>query len=165
MIRPDDENVARYREQVQRRSTRSRRAGRSARPARRDARRHAVSACRPTSSSRTKSPRASGAMPDGIGLYRTEFLYLGADVEPTEEDHFRAYREVVQAMGDRPVVIRTLDLGADKMGHLPRTEDEHNPFLGLRSIRLSLRNVDLFRTQLRAILRASAWATSRSCCR
>ena len=92
----------------------------------------------------------------GIGLYRTEFLYLGAEVEPTEDDHFRAYREVVLAMGNRPVVIRTLDLGADKMGHLPRTEDEHNPFLGLRSIRLSLRNVDLFRIQLRAILRASA---------
>ncbi|MCU0959183.1 MAG: phosphoenolpyruvate--protein phosphotransferase [Pirellulaceae bacterium] len=93
---------------------------------------------------------------DGIGLYRTEFLYLGSDVEPTEEEHFEAYRQVVAAMGPRPVVIRTLDLGADKMGHLPRTEDEHNPFLGLRSIRLSLRNVDLFRVQLRAILRASA---------
>ncbi len=82
-------------------------------------------------------------------------MYLGADTEPTEEDHYQAYREVVQAMGQRPVVIRTLDLGADKMGHLPRREDEHNPFLGLRSIRLSLRNVNLFRVQLRAILRAS----------
>ena len=90
---------------------------------------------------------------DGIGLYRTEFLYLGSDSEPTEEDHYQAYRQVVLAMGDRPVVIRTLDLGADKVGHGPRIEDEHNPFLGLRSIRLSLRNVDLFRTQLRAILR------------
>ncbi len=93
---------------------------------------------------------------DGIGLYRTEFLYLGSDAEPTEEEHFEAYRQVVAALRPRPVVIRTLDLGADKMGHLPRTEDEHNPFLGLRSIRLSLRNVDLFRVQLRAILRASA---------
>lgn len=93
---------------------------------------------------------------DGIGLYRTEFLYLGSDAEPTEEEHFEAYRQVVVAMGPQPVVIRTLDLGADKMGHMPRTEDEHNPFLGLRSIRLSLRNVDLFQIQLRAILRASA---------
>jgi phosphotransferase system enzyme I (PtsI) len=92
---------------------------------------------------------------DGIGLYRTEFLYLGSDSEPAEEDHYQAYRQVVLAMGDRPVVIRTLDLGADKVGPMPRIEDEHNPFLGLRSIRLSLRNVDLFRTQLRAILRAS----------
>jgi phosphotransferase system enzyme I (PtsI) len=93
---------------------------------------------------------------EGIGLYRTEFLYLGADREPTEEDHYRAYADVVQAMGPRPVVIRTVDLGADKMGQLPRTEEENNPFLGVRSIRLSLRNLDLFRVQLRAIARASA---------
>ncbi|MHB0958000.1 MAG: phosphoenolpyruvate--protein phosphotransferase [Pirellulaceae bacterium] len=92
----------------------------------------------------------------GIGLYRTEFLYLSSDSEPTEEEHFQAYREVVEAMRPLPVVIRTLDLGADKMWHGPSTEDEHNPFLGLRSIRLSLRNVDMFRVQLRAILRASA---------
>jgi phosphotransferase system enzyme I (PtsI) len=93
---------------------------------------------------------------DGIGLYRTEFLYLGAESEPTEEDHFEAYAKVVRAMGDKPVVIRTLDLGADKMAHLPKPEDEANPFLGLRSIRLALRNLPLFRTQLRAILRATA---------
>jgi len=91
----------------------------------------------------------------GIGLYRTEFLYLGAEREPNEEDHFRAYQDVVRAMGGRPVVIRTLDLGADKMA--PQAADlERNPFLGLRSIRLSLRNLDGFRVQLRAILRASA---------
>ncbi|MFP6750131.1 MAG: phosphoenolpyruvate--protein phosphotransferase [Pirellulaceae bacterium] len=93
---------------------------------------------------------------EGIGLYRTEFLYLGAEVEPTEEDHYQAYAEVIRAMGDRSVVIRTVDLGADKMGQLPRTEEENNPFLGVRSIRLSLRNLDLFRVQLRAIARASA---------
>ncbi len=92
---------------------------------------------------------------DGVGLYRTEFLYLGSDSEPTEEDHFQAYSQVLQAMSGRPVVIRTLDLGADKMGRLPRAEEEHNPFLGLRSIRLSLRNLPLFRIQLRAVLRAS----------
>lgn len=109
---------------------------------------HEISACR----------RRNAA---GIGLYRTEFLYLGSEREPTEEDHYESYCEVVRAMGDRPVVIRTFDLGADKMAHLPSVPDEHNPFLGLRSIRLSLRNVDLFRTQLRAILRASALGNVR----
>jgi phosphoenolpyruvate-protein phosphotransferase (PTS system enzyme I) len=94
---------------------------------------------------------------DGIGLYRTEFLYLATKDEPTEEDHFRAYAEVVRAMQGRPVVIRTLDLGADKMGSIPVSgEEDRNPFLGLRSIRLALSNLQLFRPQLRAILRASA---------
>jgi phosphotransferase system enzyme I (PtsI) len=92
---------------------------------------------------------------DGIGLYRTEFLYLASDEEPSEEDHYQAYSQVVREMSGRPVVIRTLDLGADKMGHRPLAEQEHNPFLGLRSIRLSLRNLDLFRPQLRAVLRAA----------
>jgi phosphotransferase system enzyme I (PtsI) len=92
---------------------------------------------------------------DGIGLYRTEFLYLSSAEEPSEEDHYQAYSQVVREMGGRPVVIRTLDLGADKMGSRPLAEQEHNPFLGLRSIRLSLRNLDLFRPQLRAILRAA----------
>jgi len=92
---------------------------------------------------------------DGIGLYRTEFLYLTSDREPTEEDHYEAYCRVARAMGDRPVVVRTFDMGADKF--MPGVADEErNPFLGLRSIRLSLRNLPLFRTQLRAILRASA---------
>jgi len=101
---------------------------------------------------------------DGIGLYRTEFLYLGADHIPTVEDHYQAYKQVLQAMGQRPVVIRTLDLGADKLAELmPRGvhEQEQNPFLGLRSIRLSLRNLALFRTQLRAILRASLHGQAR----
>jgi phosphotransferase system enzyme I (PtsI) len=93
---------------------------------------------------------------DGIGLYRTEFLYLGAETEPTEEDHYKAYAQVVAQMAGRPVVIRTLDLGADKMANVPRPEDESNPCLGLRSIRLSLRNLPLFRKQLRALLRATA---------
>ena len=93
---------------------------------------------------------------DGIGLYRTEFLYLGSETEPTEEIHFRAYSQVVEAMAGKPVTIRTFDLGADKLPHLPPPEDERNPCLGLRSIRLALRHLSLFRTQLRAILRASA---------
>jgi len=98
---------------------------------------------------------------DGIGLYRTEFLYLGRDDDPSEEAHTAAYREVVEAMKGSVVVIRTLDLGADKLRTLPDPEDERNPFLGLRSIRLALRNRELFRTQLRAILRASAYGDVR----
>lgn len=101
---------------------------------------------------------------DGIGLYRTEFLYLGADAEPTEEVHFEAYCAVIKSMaeaGKLPVTIRTIDLGADKLPTVPDPEDERNPFLGLRSIRLSLRNVPLFRTQLRAILRASVFGDVR----
>ena len=93
---------------------------------------------------------------DGIGLYRTEFLYLTSRHEPTEEDHFTAYRDVVQATPGMPVVIRTLDLGSDKMLTETKSEEERNPCLGLRSIRLSLRQLPMFRTQLRAILRASA---------
>ena len=98
---------------------------------------------------------------EGIGLYRTEFLYLTAESDPTEEVHYETYATVVKAMGERPVVFRTLDLGADKMAHLPNPEDEHNPFLGLRSIRISLRNLPLFRVQLRAILRASSLGNVR----
>jgi phosphotransferase system enzyme I (PtsI) len=93
---------------------------------------------------------------DGIGLYRTEFLYLTSPQEPSEEDHFEAYSAVVRAMGSRPVTIRTLDLGADKLLTVSTPEEERNPCLGLRSIRLSLRQLPIFRTQLRAILRASA---------
>jgi phosphoenolpyruvate-protein phosphotransferase (PTS system enzyme I) len=92
---------------------------------------------------------------DGVGLYRTEFIYLSSDTEPSEEDHFRAYSEVVNRLAGKPVVMRTLDLGADKMGKLPAAQQENNPFLGLRSIRLSLRNPALFRVQVRAMLRAA----------
>ena len=93
---------------------------------------------------------------DGVGLYRTEFLYLGSETEPTEEIHFDAYSRVLRTMNGKPVTIRTFDMGADKMPDIPAMEDERNPCLGLRSIRLALRNLPLFRTQLRAALRASA---------
>jgi phosphotransferase system enzyme I (PtsI) len=94
---------------------------------------------------------------DGVGLYRTEFLYLGKQQDPTEEEHFAAYRQVVQEMAGKPVVIRTLDLGADKFSSVvDPTHQERNPFLGVRSIRLCLRNLPLFQTQMRAILRVSA---------
>ncbi len=93
---------------------------------------------------------------DGIGLYRTEFLYLTSRHEPSEEDHYRAYRKVIDAIDGKPMVVRTLDLGSDKMLTEKSPEEERNPCLGLRSIRLSLRQLPMFRTQLRAILRASA---------
>lgn len=98
---------------------------------------------------------------DGIGLYRTEFLYLGAEVEPTEEVHYEAYASVLRSMAGRPVVIRTLDMGADKaMTGMP-VDSEPNPSLGLRSIRMSLKCVEGFRVQLRAILRASVLGDAR----
>lgn len=94
----------------------------------------------------------------GVGLYRTEFLYLNKEQDPTEEEHFNAYRKVVTALYPRPVTIRTLDLGADKFSSVidPKAT-ERNPFLGVRSVRICLRNTKLFATQLRAILRASAY--------
>lgn len=92
---------------------------------------------------------------DGIGLYRTEFLYLNTEHEPTEQQQYKAYSQTVEVFGDRPVVIRTLDLGADKYTQSKRFVPEPNPFLGLRSIRFCLQNLMMFKTQLRAILRAS----------
>lgn len=93
----------------------------------------------------------------GVGLYRTEFLFLNAQTPPTEDEQFAAYSAVVESMGGRPVTIRTLDLGADKLALFREASYvEANPALGLRSLRLSLREPDLFRTQLRAILRAGA---------
>ncbi len=100
---------------------------------------------------------------EGIGLYRTEFLYIDKATDPTEEEHFQAYRKVLADIGPgRPVVIRTLDIGADKFSSVTGALDsERNPFLGLRSVRLCLKNLDLFKTQLRAILRASAFGDIR----
>lgn len=92
---------------------------------------------------------------EGIGLFRTEFLFLEADPLPGEEEQYQAYCEAVRAVGDRPLVIRTMDLGGDKCHRGGGWELEKNPFLGLRSIRYSLQNLSMFRAQLRAILRAS----------
>jgi len=91
----------------------------------------------------------------GIGLYRTEFLYLNTESEPTEQDHYEAYAKTVRVFADKPVVIRTLDLGADKYTQSKRFAPEPNPFLGLRSIRFCLQNLTMFKKQLRAILRVS----------
>src|SRR5215813_2385053 len=98
---------------------------------------------------------ANGA--EGIGLYRTEFLYLNRSTLPTEQEQFETYRKVAERVRPDPLIIRTFDLGGDKLA--PGTvdiADELNPFLGWRAIRLCLENLDIFKTQLRAVLRASA---------
>lgn len=91
----------------------------------------------------------------GIGLYRTEFLYLSSNNEPTEEDHYKAYAEALRLLEGRPLVIRTLDLGADKYTQERAANPERNPFLGDRSIRMCLHDIPMFKRQLRAIMRAS----------
>lgn len=94
---------------------------------------------------------------EGIGLYRTEFLFMNSDHMPTEEEQYKAYRIVAEKMKGKPVTIRTMDIGGDK--ELPYLDlpKEMNPFLGYRAIRISLTHKDMFKTQLRAILRASAY--------
>jgi len=94
---------------------------------------------------------------EGVGLYRTEFLYMGRDNFPSEDEQFESYKTVLESMGEKPVVVRTLDIGGDKelsYLHLPK---EMNPFLGYRAIRLCLDQKEIFRTQLRALLRASVY--------
>ena len=97
-----------------------------------------------------------GADADGIGLFRSEFLYLGRDNYPPEEDQYQAYRQVLEAMDGRMVVIRTLDIGADKQADYFELPKEENPAMGLRAIRICLTRPEVFRTQLRALYRASA---------
>ncbi|AOY76574.1 phosphoenolpyruvate--protein phosphotransferase [Clostridium formicaceticum] len=94
---------------------------------------------------------------EGIGLYRTEFLYMDRKTLPTEEEQFQAYRKVLEIMGKRPVVIRTLDIGGDKELPYMNLPKEMNPFLGYRAIRICLKEKDIFKTQLRALLRASVY--------
>lgn len=92
---------------------------------------------------------------EGAGLFRTEFLYMDSDKLPTEEEQFRAYKTVAEKLEDKPLVIRTVDIGGDKEVSYLNLRKEMNPFLGYRGIRLCLDRVDIFKTQLRAILRAS----------
>ena len=100
-------------------------------------------------------PAALGAGAEGVGLLRTEFLVRPGERLPSEEDHFVSYREAIHNLDGRPLVIRTLDLGADKVSPDPDTSREPNPFLGRRSLRLCLERPDIFVPQVRAILRAS----------
>ena len=94
---------------------------------------------------------------EGVGLFRTEFLYMKSEDWPDEETQFQAYKAVMEKMDGKPVVIRTLDIGGDKKLNYYTFEEEMNPFLGVRAVRFCLMRKDIFRTQLRALLRASAF--------
>jgi len=155
ILQPDEETVARYRYEVEQHRDRATRM-----ESLRDLPAETADGVRIELTGNIEFPQevahciSRGS--DGIGLYRTEFLYLGASAEPTEEVHYQAYSSVVRDMSGKPVVIRTVDLGADKaLRGAENGESSRNPCLGLRSIRLSLKNLPWFRTQLRAILRAS----------
>lgn len=93
----------------------------------------------------------------GIGLFRSEFLYLEKDNYPTEEEQFQAYKQVLEAMEGKKVIIRTLDIGADKQAEYFQMEKEENPAMGCRAIRICLERIEVFKTQLRALLRASVF--------
>lgn len=94
---------------------------------------------------------------EGVGLFRTEFLFMDRDSMPSEDEQFEAYREVLEKMNGRPVIIRTLDIGGDKKLSYLEIDGEMNPFLGYRAIRLCLDRVDIFKAQLRALFRASVY--------
>jgi phosphotransferase system enzyme I (PtsI) len=106
-----------------------------------------------------ESVTSNGA--EGVGLFRTEYLFINRDTLPTEEEQYQAYKQITEALKPRPVTIRTFDLGGDKfLSHL-QVPNEMNPFLGWRAIRFCLAEKDVFRGQLRAILRASAHGNIR----
>ena len=94
---------------------------------------------------------------DGIGLYRTEFLFMDNDRLPTEDEQFEAYKEVAERLEGKPVTIRTMDIGGDKALPYMKLPHEENPFLGYRALRVCLDRKDMFKTQLRALLRSSAF--------
>ena len=98
---------------------------------------------------------------DGIGLYRTEFLYIDRHQPPTEEEQYEVFRRIVEMMSPRRVTLRTFDLGGDKFSTAFRIPKELNPALGIRAVRLALREAEVFRAQLRAMLRAAAWGEVR----
>ncbi len=98
---------------------------------------------------------------EGVGLYRTEFLYMDREALPTEKEQFEAYKEVIEKMAPRPIIIRTLDIGGDKKLSYLEMPEELNPFLGWRAIRMCLDRPEIFKTQLRAILRASIYGNAK----
>lgn len=106
-----------------------------------------------------KGVHANGA--EGVGLYRTEFLYMDSAEFPTEDEQFEAYKAVLEGMAGKPVVVRTMDIGGDKELPYLQLPHEMNPFLGYRAIRISLDQKDMFKTQLRALLRASVYGLLR----
>ena len=106
-------------------------------------------------------PSAVAHGADGVGLFRTEYIYINREQLPTEDEHFFSYKSVIEGMGIKWSTIRTFDLGGDKFFSDPRLPREMNPQMGLRAIRFCLREVELFKVQLRAILRASAFGKTR----
>ena len=155
-VDPTPETIAHYAEMESRRAkvTAQLKELRTTRSTTRDGR-HIVLSANIEIPEDVEAVTANGA--EGIGLYRTEFLYLNRNTLPTEEEQFETYRKVAERVRPDPLIIRTFDLGGDKLA--PGTvdiADELNPFLGWRAIRLCLENIDIFKTQLRAILRAGA---------
>ena len=108
-----------------------------------------------------EAAKAVKAGAEGVGLFRTEFLFLNKSALPTEEEQFAAYKKVAETLEGKPVIIRTLDVGGDKEIPYLALEKEENPFLGFRAIRLCLKREDLYRPQLKALLRASAYGDIR----
>src|SRR6266576_3270831 len=156
VVDPAPETIAHYAEMESRRAkvTAQLKELRTTRSTTRDGR-HIVLSANIEIPEDVEAVTANGA--EGIGLYRTEFLYLNRNTLPTEEEQFETYRKVAERVRPDPLIIRTFDLGGDKLA--PGTvdiTDELNPFLGWRAIRLCLENTDIFKTQLRAVLRASA---------
>ncbi|GIP39914.1 phosphoenolpyruvate-protein phosphotransferase [Paenibacillus sp. J31TS4] len=154
-VRPDEATVAEYRTRMEEEARRLEQlaAFREAPAASRDGKRIEV-AVNIGTVKEAEAAADSGA--EGVGLYRTEFLFMHSDHLPTEEEQADAYTQVAELWGGRPVIIRTLDIGGDKaLPYLPLAKEE-NPFLGYRAIRIGLDRPELLRTQLRAILRASA---------
>lgn len=155
VINPDAETLARYQEEVtQRQERRAGLSGLAVLPAETSDGTVVTMMVNLELPSEIGSALANGAL--GVGLFRTEYLYLAAREHPTEEEQAAAYCELAEKAGGHPVVIRTLDLGGDKLPYVDHGGSEMNPFLGWRAIRVSLANRDLFRMQLQAILRASA---------
>lgn len=156
---PDAQNLLKYRQEFER-ETRAQRS----RDALRDLPAQTTDGARITLLANIELPDEIPAAlekgAEGVGLFRTEYLFLGEDHEPDEEEQYAAYLNAVRLLNGKPLTIRTLDLGADKQDSgleaLKPLADERNPFLGCRSIRLCLQNLPLFSNQLRAILRASA---------
>ena len=155
VIEPSDEVAATMRATAQRRRTQIEAARReAAEPAVTADGVHVEVAANVGSAGEVEAARAEGA--DGVGLFRTEFLFLGREDPPGEDEQAAVYAEAATSLGGRPVLIRTLDIGADKPLPFLRQPVEDNPFLGMRGIRLSLANPEMLDVQLRAIVRAAA---------
>ena len=160
ILEPDDETIARYKQiKAQRDSHLQILKAAAEKDAHTANGRRVEVAANVGEASSARDARENGA--EGIGLLRTEFLYLEDTQPPSEEKQYRIYREIFDVMGTRPVIVRTLDIGGDKPPSYMPFPDEMNPFLGWRAIRISLDEPELFKTQLRAVLRAAVGYQAR----